>query len=268
MACSISAPTLVAAKGSAFAGRRPMAQRVSKMGASRPAVATAALAEAATGRKSGKQLERMWKKGGASAVEKPEYMELGRLLDTYDFKFKVGDKVTGSIFNVDNRGAYVDIGAKASAFMPMAEAAIVKLESVRLSPSSASHPHHHANCFLPIPWPPPRGRHLAAHGGSDRAQVTLLVVAVAPLHPRLPVKAPTKPHPNGRVIGRSAPRVHGRETDRHAVGAAGSLRAPSPTNCRVGKGLNCGNPARRAAGGSCEGSPEKVIVGSCIQRTV
>jgi len=63
-------------------------------------------------------------------VEKPEYMELGRLLDTYDFKFKVGDKVTGSIFNVDNRGAYVDIGAKASAFMPMAEAAIVKLESL------------------------------------------------------------------------------------------------------------------------------------------
>jgi hypothetical protein len=136
MACPISAPTVVAAKGSAFAGRRPMTQRVSKMGASRAAVATAALAEVATGRKSGKQLERLWKKGG-SAVEKPEYMELGRLLDTYDFKFNVGDKVTGSIFNVDSRGAYVDIGAKASAFMPIAEAAIVKLETVRLSPSLA-----------------------------------------------------------------------------------------------------------------------------------
>jgi hypothetical protein len=29
------------------------------------------------------------------STEKPEYMELDRLLDTYDFKFNVGDKVRG-----------------------------------------------------------------------------------------------------------------------------------------------------------------------------
>lgn len=39
--------------------------------------------------------------------------------------------MTGAVFNVDNRGAYVDIGAKASAFMPAAEAAIVKIDDVR-----------------------------------------------------------------------------------------------------------------------------------------
>lgn len=70
--------------------------RAPKAVAPRSAVTTQAVA---TGVKSmsAKQMEAMWKKGGSAAVstEKPEYMELDRLLDTYDFKFNVGDKVRG-----------------------------------------------------------------------------------------------------------------------------------------------------------------------------
>jgi small subunit ribosomal protein S1 len=33
----------------------------------------------------------------------------------------VGDKVTGTVFQIENNGLYVDIGAKSSAFCPVAE---------------------------------------------------------------------------------------------------------------------------------------------------
>jgi len=259
MACSISAPTVMAAKGSAFAGRRPVASMRAAV-ASRPALATAALAEVATGRKTGKQLERAWKKGGSTAVEKPEYMELGRLLDTYDFKFNVGDKVTGSIFNVDNRGAYVDIGAKASAFMPTAEAAIVKLDSVRLSALLA--PGTNPNLCMPncpIPWPPPlRGaRWVCSRAGFARRRCGR---PRAPPAPSSAGQGGGEPQPLliGQVIGRSVRRVHEVATGRNALTATGSLGAPSPTNCSDGKALNLGCGFRRGrAEGPCEGTPER-----------
>lgn len=80
---------------------------------------------------SAKQLEMAWKKPEKmEKAEGAEYSELDRLLSNYDFKFSVGDKVVGNCFNVDQRGAYIDIGAKAAAFLPMAEASLAKVEKM------------------------------------------------------------------------------------------------------------------------------------------
>lgn len=57
-------------------------------------------------------------------TEKPTYEDFARLLEKYDFKFGVGDKVVGSVFNVDNKGAFVDIGAKAAAFISSNEVSL------------------------------------------------------------------------------------------------------------------------------------------------
>ena len=59
------------------------------------------------------------------------YEAFEALLDKYDFKFRVGDKVTGIIFKVDNKGAYVDVGAKSAAFCPTPELSLCKVSSVR-----------------------------------------------------------------------------------------------------------------------------------------
>jgi len=57
-------------------------------------------------------------------TDKATYEDFARLLEKYDFKFGVGDKVVGSVFNVDNKGAYVDIGAKAAAFISSNEVSL------------------------------------------------------------------------------------------------------------------------------------------------
>ena len=80
---------------------------------------------------SAKQLEMAWKKPEKMVkAEGAEYSELDRLLSNYDFKFSVGDKVVGNCFNVDQRGAYIDIGAKAAAFLPKAEASLAQVDTV------------------------------------------------------------------------------------------------------------------------------------------
>jgi hypothetical protein len=42
-----------------------------------------------------------------------------------------GDKVVGTVFTTDQRGAYVDIGAKGQAFVPMEELSLSKVDRVR-----------------------------------------------------------------------------------------------------------------------------------------
>lgn len=59
------------------------------------------------------------------------YERFQELLDKFDFKFKAGDKVTGHVLRIDNRGAYVDIGAKSAAFVPTHEVSIGSLARVR-----------------------------------------------------------------------------------------------------------------------------------------
>eukprot|EP00894_Picocystis_sp_ML_P004150 jgi/Pico_ML_1/54667/g47.t2 len=58
------------------------------------------------------------------------YERFQELLDKFDFKFKAGDKVTGHVLRIDNRGAYVDIGAKSAAFVPTHEVSIGSLARI------------------------------------------------------------------------------------------------------------------------------------------
>lgn len=48
-------------------------------------------------------------------------MSFEELLSHYDYKFKKGDLTRGRVIGYDNSGAYVDVGAKASAFVPTRE---------------------------------------------------------------------------------------------------------------------------------------------------
>mmetsp|Transcript_16374 Transcript_16374/g.31432 ORF Transcript_16374/g.31432 Transcript_16374/m.31432 type:complete len:380 (+) Transcript_16374:98-1237(+) len=92
-------------------------------------VTTAASAAAMTP----KALEKSWSKPqqATTKVDAPEYQQLEDLLSKYDFKFSVGDKVVGSVFNVEQRGAYIDVGAKAAAFLPAEEASLAKVERIQ-----------------------------------------------------------------------------------------------------------------------------------------
>lgn len=51
-------------------------------------------------------------------------------IEKYDFNSEIGTKVTGTVFNVDNNGALVDITAKSSAFLPVREASIHNIKHV------------------------------------------------------------------------------------------------------------------------------------------
>ena len=61
----------------------------------------------------------------------PRYAEFAKALEKYDFKFRVGDKISGTVIMVENGGIYVDIGAKSAAFCPSAECAMGKTARVR-----------------------------------------------------------------------------------------------------------------------------------------
>ena len=47
--------------------------------------------------------------------------EFASLLGKYDYNFKPGDLVKGTVFALEPKGAMIDIGAKTAAFMPMQE---------------------------------------------------------------------------------------------------------------------------------------------------
>ncbi|KAJ6891472.1 30S ribosomal protein S1 [Populus alba x Populus x berolinensis] len=52
-------------------------------------------------------------------------------LDTYDFNSEIGTRVSqGTVFMTDNNGAFVDITAKSSAYLPVQEASIHKIKRV------------------------------------------------------------------------------------------------------------------------------------------
>ena len=44
--------------------------------------------------------------------------EFASLLSKYDYNFKPGDVVNGTVFALESKGAMIDIGAKTAAFMP------------------------------------------------------------------------------------------------------------------------------------------------------
>ncbi|ESW19393.1 hypothetical protein PHAVU_006G121100 [Phaseolus vulgaris] len=51
-------------------------------------------------------------------------------LDKYDYESEVGAKVKGTVFATDASGAYVDITAKSTAYLPLQEACIHKIKKV------------------------------------------------------------------------------------------------------------------------------------------
>lgn len=56
------------------------------------------------------------------------YKRFEQLLGQYSYSYKQGDKVKGIVFRVDQRGAYVDIGAKAAATCPSEECSLVGVQ--------------------------------------------------------------------------------------------------------------------------------------------
>nr|pir ribosomal protein S1 - Synechococcus sp. (PCC 6301) [Synechococcus sp.]BAA05946.1 ribosomal protein S1 [Synechococcus elongatus PCC 6301] len=55
--------------------------------------------------------------------------DFAALLDQYDYHFNPGDTVVGTVFNLEPRGALIDIGAKTAAFFPVQEMSINRVES-------------------------------------------------------------------------------------------------------------------------------------------
>ncbi|KAA8499885.1 30S ribosomal protein S1 [Porphyridium purpureum] len=58
------------------------------------------------------------------------YDEFESQMVNYDVKIGMGDLVQGTVVQIDSKGAFVDIGAKASAFLPEEELSIVGAERV------------------------------------------------------------------------------------------------------------------------------------------
>ncbi|KAG2486232.1 hypothetical protein HYH03_015057 [Edaphochlamys debaryana] len=55
--------------------------------------------------------------------------EVEEMLEAVDYDFKVGDKVSGTVIEVDDDGAYIEIGAKAIAFCPVTECSFARLKT-------------------------------------------------------------------------------------------------------------------------------------------
>lgn len=56
--------------------------------------------------------------------------EFAALLSKYDYNFKPGDIVNGTVFALEPKGAMIDIGAKTVAFMPLPEVSINRVEGL------------------------------------------------------------------------------------------------------------------------------------------
>ncbi len=65
--------------------------------------------------------------------------DFASLLGKYDYNFKPGDLVKGTVFALEPKGAMIDIGAKTAAFMPMQEVSINRVEGLSdvLQPSES-----------------------------------------------------------------------------------------------------------------------------------
>jgi hypothetical protein len=53
------------------------------------------------------------------------------MLEQSDYELKPGDKVVGTVYECDEDGAYVEIGAKSAGFVPLSECSLARLKSVR-----------------------------------------------------------------------------------------------------------------------------------------
>lgn len=67
---------------------------------------------------------------------------------------KVGDKVIGSVYEIDEDGAYVELGDKASGFVPLSECSFAKLKTVGHGACGLHVPMHVALTHVPCPCSP------------------------------------------------------------------------------------------------------------------
>lgn len=51
------------------------------------------------------------------------------MMEQANYSFKPGDKIVGTVYEVDEDGAYVEIGAKSAGFVPLTECSLAKLKS-------------------------------------------------------------------------------------------------------------------------------------------
>ena len=99
---------------------------------------------------------------GPDEVEDAEYAdmfdEVEAMLEETEATFKVGEKVYGTVYEVDDDGAYVEIGAKSAGFVPLSECSLGKLKTVsgrwdgRGGAWGALGSPRRRHCS---PWPPP-----------------------------------------------------------------------------------------------------------------
>jgi small subunit ribosomal protein S1 len=55
--------------------------------------------------------------------------DFAALLDKYDYHFSPGDIVAGTVFNLEPKGALIDIGAKTAAYIPIQEMSINRIDT-------------------------------------------------------------------------------------------------------------------------------------------
>lgn len=56
--------------------------------------------------------------------------EVEDMLQGEEYEYKIGDKVMGTVYECDEDGAYVEIGAKTAGFVPLVECSLAKLKTV------------------------------------------------------------------------------------------------------------------------------------------
>lgn len=57
------------------------------------------------------------------------FEEVEDMLEESDYDFKVGDKVVGTVYECDEDGAYVEVGAKSAGFVPLNECSLARLKT-------------------------------------------------------------------------------------------------------------------------------------------
>lgn len=70
--------------------------------------------------------------------------DFAALLDKYDYHFNPGDVVPGTVFNMEPRGALIDIGAKTAAYIPIQEMSINRVDD----PSEVLQPNETREFFI------------------------------------------------------------------------------------------------------------------------
>ena len=57
--------------------------------------------------------------------------EVDNMIEASNVELKIGDKVVGTVYEIDEDGAYVEVGHKYSGFVPLSECSFARLKTVR-----------------------------------------------------------------------------------------------------------------------------------------